>query len=216
MLTLVLLRQNISQMAAGDLFGVSQPTVSRICRHVVPVLQAVCRAHIPALAEVTRGRIVLVDGTDVPTGNRAGHSGNYSGQRHRHGVVIQLACDTAGGLLAVSAPLPGATHDRKAFADTGWEQLLATGPVIADAAYQGTGVITPRRRPRRGQLSPGDRANNRVIAGLRAAVERAIAHFKNWKIMATGYRGRLSELAGLIQLVTGLEFYRLGWSQHPN
>lgn len=31
-LTLVMVRQNLNQMAAGDLFGVSQPTASRIYR----------------------------------------------------------------------------------------------------------------------------------------------------------------------------------------
>ncbi|MFK0247130.1 transposase family protein [Amycolatopsis azurea] len=104
-------------------------------------------------------------------------------------------------------------HDRKAFGVCGWAQGLGESTVIADAAYQGTSVITPRRRPRGGALSPGDLAGNRVISALRSAVEQAIAHFKNWKILATGYRGRLSELAGLIQLVTALQFYRLGWRE---
>jgi hypothetical protein len=42
-------------------------------------------------------------------------------------------------------------------------------------------------------------------------VERAIAHLKNWKILATGYRGRLAELSDIIRTITALEFYRCGW-----
>ena len=49
------------------------------------------------------------------------------------------------------------------------------------------------------------------MASLRVAVERAIAHWKNWKILATGYRGRLPELPNLIRIITTLEYYRLGW-----
>ncbi|WP_137813614.1 transposase family protein, partial [Gandjariella thermophila] len=62
-----------------------------------------------------------------------------------------------------------------------------------------------------GELSIGDKANNRVISSLRSAVERCIAHVKNWKILATGFRGHLAELPNVIRIVTALEFYRLGW-----
>jgi len=42
-------------------------------------------------------------------------------------------------------------------------------------------------------------------------VERCIARLKNWKILATGYRGRLAELPNVIRIITKLEFYRLDW-----
>ncbi|WP_223839117.1 transposase family protein [Saccharopolyspora pogona] len=100
---------------------------------------------VPDLDEAIRGRLVLVDGTDVPTGNRAGHEGNYSGKRRRAGLNIQVAADTDGGLLGISTTLPGSMHDRKAFTECDWEDLLADIPTIADPAYQGTHAITPRK-----------------------------------------------------------------------
>jgi DDE superfamily endonuclease/Helix-turn-helix of DDE superfamily endonuclease len=210
-LTLVYVRQNLNQAAVGDLFGLSQPTVSRVYRGILPLIgQALC-LHVPNLAEAIRGRLVLVDGTDIPTGNRAGHEGNYSGTRHRSGVNVQVAADTEGALLGISVPLPGSLHDRKAFTESGWEELLADTPVIADPAYQGTHALTPRKKPRGGELSTGDKENNKTISSLRSAVERCIGHLKNWKILATGYRGRLSELPNIIRIITALEFYRLGW-----
>jgi hypothetical protein len=210
-LTLVYVRQNLNQAAVGDLFGVSQATVSRVYRAILPLIgQALC-LHIPDLKEAIRGRLVLVDGTDVPTGNRAGHEDNYSGKRRRSGLNIQIAADTEGDLLGISVPLPGSMHDRKAFAESGWEDLLADTPVIGDPAYQGTHAITPRKKPKGGELSASDKANNKVISSLRSAVERCIAHLKNWKMLATGYRGRLSELPNIIRIVTALEFYRLDW-----
>ena len=210
-LTLVYVRQNLNQAAVGDLFGVSQSTVSRVYRGVLPLIGQALFLHVPQLKEAIRGRLVLVDGTDVSTGNRAGHEGNYSGKRRRAGLNIQVAADTDGGLLGISMPMRGSMHDRKAFAECGWENLLTDISTIADPAYQGTHAITPRKKPKGGELSVGDKANNKIISSLRSAVERCIAHFKNWKILATGYRGRLSELPNIIHIITALEFYRLGW-----
>jgi hypothetical protein len=210
-ITLVYVRQNLNQAAVGDLFGVSQSTVSRVYRGILPLIgQALC-LHVPNLEETIRGRLVLVDGTDILTGNRAGHEDNYSGKRHRSGLNIQVAADTDGDLLGISEPLCGSMHDRKAFTESGWEDLLADTSVIADPAYQGTHAITPRKKPRGGELSIGDKANNKTISSLRSAVERCIAHLKNWKILATGYRGRLFELPNVIRIIAALEFYRLGW-----
>lgn len=209
-LTLVLVRQNMSQSAVGDMFGVSQSTVSRIYRIMLPLIgQALC-VHVPDLAVAIRGRLVLVDGTMVPTGNRAGHGQNYSGKRHQAGLNVQVLSDSDGLILTVSHPCRGSIHDRTAWSETGWEGLI-NQDIIGDLGYLGTSIITPRRRPRGGELSSNDRSGNRNISALRSAVERAIAHLKNWKIIATGYRGRLAEPPAVIRIITTLEFYRLGW-----
>lgn len=105
----------------------------------------------------------------------------------------------------------GSMHDRKAFDECGWEDRLSETPTIADPAYQGTHAITPRKKPKGGELSTNDKANNKTISSIRSAVERCIAHVKNWKILATGYRGRLAELPTIIRIIAALEFYRLGW-----
>jgi DDE superfamily endonuclease/Helix-turn-helix of DDE superfamily endonuclease len=215
LLTLVLLRQNLSQTTAADWFGVSQSTVSRIYRATLPLIEQVTCVHRPPLPEVLHGRVVLVDGTLVPVGNRRTdrdtHLQNFSGKRHRAGLNVQLLADLSGCLLAVSAPTPGKTHDRAAFTAAGYDTLLADTPTLGDLGYQGTSVIRPRRRPPGRDHPPHTEIRNRSISTLRAAVERAIAHWKNWKILATGYRGRLSELPNIIRIITTLEYYRLGW-----
>jgi hypothetical protein len=43
---------------------------------------------------------------------------------------------------------------------------------------------------------------------MHAPVEHATAQLKQWKILAIGYRGRLSELPSIIHMATNLEFYR--------
>ena len=52
---------------------------------------------------------------------------------------------------------------------------------------------------------------NRAVSSTRAVIERTIATPKKWKILSTGYRHRLTELPGIITLVTKLELYRTGW-----
>jgi DDE superfamily endonuclease/Helix-turn-helix of DDE superfamily endonuclease len=212
-LTLVLLRQNLPQTVAADWFGVSQPTVSRIFRRIAPLLGQVTCLHTPPLPQALSGRVVLVDGTLVPTGNRQGHrKANYSGKRHEAGLSIQILACTDGTLLHVAHPVEGRTHDSNAFALTGLADLLAGIPVIADLGYQGTTAIRPRRkRPGHREHTPADKTWNTGINQIRWAVEQAIAHLKQWKILATGYRARLTELPAIIRIVTTLEYYRLGW-----
>ena len=53
--------------------------------------------------------------------------------------------------------------------------------------------------------------STRSIASWRAPVERAVAHMKNWKILATGYHGMLERLPIILETITMLETYR-AWS----
>ena len=146
-LVLVLLRHDLTQMTAGDLFEVSQPTVSRIWRRLLPLVEEVtCMSEI-GLGEAVRNRTVLVDGAYVPTGNRAGRT-NYAGKRHCRCLSVQVACDLDGTFLAVSAPVAGARHDAYAIAATGWQKVLTATDWIADTAYMAAGALTPIRKPR--------------------------------------------------------------------
>lgn len=181
-LVLFAIRQNLNQMAVGDMYGISQPTVSRIYRSLLPLLDQVLCVSEPEIHAVFRNREVLVDGTDVPTRNRKGADENYSGKRHRQGLSIQVAAATSGSLLAVSQPLPGCRHDRRAITETGWEAILDQYTWLADPAYQGTTAITPKKRTKYRDLSNYEKAKNKSISSRRSAVERCIGHLKNWKI----------------------------------
>ena len=210
-LVLLYVRQHLSQMVLADVFGVSQPTVSRIYRFIMPLLDQVLCVHEPDLPAVLRNREVVVDGTVVPMQNRANNRENYSGVRRQQGLKVQVAAATDGTLLAVSDPAPGPRHDRRAITECGWEPILDQYTWLADTAYLGTTAIIPKKRSKYHQLTGKERAFNRSVSIRRCAVERAIAHLKQWKILATGYRGRLTEFPNVIRIVARLELYRLGW-----
>ena len=50
------------------------------------------------------------------------------------------------------------------------------------------------------------------LSSIRSAVERRIAHLKNWKILAAGYRRPLRKLAICLAAAPALEFYRPNWT----
>lgn len=213
LLTLVLLRQNLAQTVAADWFGVSQPTVSRIFRRIAPLIGQVTCLHTPPLPEALQGRVVLADGALIPTDDHASHrKANYNAKHRQAGVTVQVLATTDGTLLAVTDPVEGRTHDKTAYTLTGLADLLADTTVIADLGYQGTDTIRPRRkRPGHKTHTPEDKTWNTSVSRIRWAVEHAIAHLKDWKILATGYRARLTELPTIIRIVPTLEYYRLGW-----
>ncbi|MCY0963538.1 transposase family protein, partial [Streptomyces sp. H27-H5] len=70
---------------------------------------------------------------------------------------------------------------------------------------------TARRKPPGRERPAEDKVYNRSIGELRAAVERTIAHLKDWKILATRYRGPLQAFPLIARTITALTFYKKGW-----
>jgi len=213
-LTLFLMRRNESQAVAGELFGCSQSSVSRIVRRLRPLLGQATAELAGQVRRQAKRSAVLVDGFLAPTGNRAGVPDLYSGKRHTCGLNIQAVSDLAGRLVDVGLPVPGARHDSKALAESGiadrWSSHLKPGGpgMLADLGYLGTAAITGTRKPPKANLTDVQRACNKAINSARAAVERAIAHLVNWKVLDTGWHGRLTDFPEVLRTVTGLEIYR--------
>ncbi len=198
--TLVLLRLNVTQMVVAELFGVWQATVSRVVSRTMPVLQQVLGMSEPTMSDVADGRVLLIDGTFVPTGNRPGQGwdvekANYSGTHHLQCVNIQVACVTDGTLATVSEPVAGARHDAAALRLCGWDGQLEDTTWIADTGYVGTNAITPRKKPRGVKRSEADTIFTKSVSSVRAAVEHAIRHLKEWKVLATALPGPTTRAA---------------------
>ena len=210
--TLMLLRHNATEEMVAEIFGVTQSAISKIKDTIEPLLDEATGLGEAPLDELVLNRQTVIDGTYVVTGNRrqTGKT-NYSGKRKCQCVNVQIASDLEGTLLAASAPVAGARHDRKALELCGWDQILASADWIADTGYVGTNALTPVKKQSGGERTETDKTFNHVIAGIRSVIERCIAHWKNWRILKTGYRRQLKRLANIIHLVTRLELYRLGW-----
>ncbi|RPF21458.1 transposase family protein [Myceligenerans xiligouense] len=215
-MVLIMARHNLRQQMTADLYETSQPTVSRIWRYLIALLGQVTALDRKHLAQALKIGVVLIDGTPIPTGNRAGTgTTNFNGKHRKQALNIQVAARLGGALVGVSRPVRGSRHDSRALEEVGWADQITTAragnellAVFADSAYVKHTRLTPRPKKKDEPRTEADREWNRKIASMRAPVERTIAHLKQWKILSTGYRGRLSELPSVIHAITNLEFYR--------
>jgi hypothetical protein len=206
---LLYLRHNLSQPLLADLFGCSQPTISRLVTVLLPVLTEVLAKTGQARAERELRSTVRVDGFLVPIGDRRANtytSGMHSGKRHRCGFNVQVIASWNGRLVITGQPQPGAMHDARAFRESGLADVFTSrmhadgGPGgFADTAYTGTGLMVPKRRTGPDPLSAETRAFNKAIASRRANVERVIAHLKTSdraKSQAAAFSGAPKALIG--------------------
>ncbi len=209
---LVLSRRNPVQQAAAEPFNISQATVSRRWTTPLPVVETALAEHVPDPADASHGRIVLVDGTLVTTWDWAGEGTTmFSGKHRDTGFNPRVAATLSGDPLAVCAPVPGSRHDMYAWRQSHFPKAFADRENMGDLGYVGSGMLTARREPPGQERPVGDKVFNQSISKLRAAVERAIAHLKDWKVLATRYRGPLTRFSLVAKTVTALAFYKNGW-----
>ena len=156
---------------------------------------------------------LIVDGTHVPVvtfGRKTGgQRAFYSGKHKRHGLNVQTVCSPHGDLLWAAAPRPGAVVDVTAARQAGIAgDILAFLGLFADLGYLGLDreVITGRRKPRGGQLTPAQKAANRLQAQLRCVGERGNAQLKHWKALATELRCRPERCTAVVKAVLALHY----------
>ena len=82
---------------------------------------------------------------------------------------------------------------------------------IGDKGYQGSGYITPIKKPHYRDLLEWEKKFNADVSSLRAPVERAIAHIKSWRILHTDYRRPLATYLTSFRAAIGLYFFS-NWS----
>lgn len=207
------LRQNVTQEFLGDQLGISQSTVSRLIATLVPVIKNVLEEFVPTTEDaitMVNGRVCLVDGAITPCWSYAGHHELWSRKHGTTGFTTQLISLLDGVAVYISDPLPGSTHDKTAFDTTPVAEIVrASGGGIGDKGYQGSGLVTPRKKPKGGELSKRDKESNRAISALRAPVERLVAHFKSWRIFHTDYRRPYSTYRDAFDAGRGLFFFSI-------
>lgn len=207
-LVLVAWRSNLTQQLVAAIFSTSQSTVSRRCEALKAPIEDALTGFVPDPVEVTRGDTILVDGTLVPTSDWADQDGLYSGKHHRTGFNVQVAATVAGFILAIGLPVHGARHDAFCWQESGLAARLAGLHALADLGYVGIDGVETGVRRRPGQpLTDREATLNRSLSVIRSAIERAIAHLKNWKVLKTGYRGPLDRFASLLRVITTLHHY---------
>jgi len=212
--TIAYLRTNLTfaELAQGN--GVDKSTMCRNIHEGIKVLagRAVRLKDVVRLARKMGWEYLLVDGTLVSTvafGRKVTpKQKHYSGKHKRHGVNVQTVCAPDGTLLWCSAALPGSASDITAFrAHEIAEKAAGLLGLLADLGYKGAdGAITGKKKPRGGQLTPAEKAANRVHASLRSIGERGNAQLKYWRVMATGLRCRPENCTRTVKACLALHY----------
>ncbi|MFV2110614.1 transposase family protein [Micromonospora sp. LOL_015] len=209
------LRHNLAPDVIGEVFGCGSTTVERYQEELEPLVDMVLTPLYERVRDRARRDAVLVDGLVVPVGERDGVDGLFSEKKGFCGQNVQVVANLAGRVVDVGDPCPGGMHDRKAFDVSGiaarWAGHHAPGGpgMIGDKGYQGAGIVSPYKKPRGRELTEVRRACNTALNRLRAAVERAVAHLKCWKVLKTGFRRSLEHFPATLRTVTKLEIFRI-------
>lgn len=185
-----LMRTNITQELAGDIFGCSQSTVSRRWDLIRPVIAQVLAACAPTPAEILGKGTALVDSTIAPTWDWKAIPDLFSGKAGYAGINMQIAATLAGTVAAVGpVPVHGARHDAHAFAASGLKDLLAGHDAAGDLGYTGVDGITivPFRTPPGGEPP---RIPGRLQQGPQRHPRRRRARRRPPEDLAHALRGR--------------------------
>jgi hypothetical protein len=201
----------------GFLFGVDDSAVGRNINPLQPLLAGIFRIPERKVElDPEDIRELFFDATERPTRRPArGQREFYSGKKKRHTiktqvVVVRRTKPPGPGrkprkvrIAAVSASHPGRVHDKRIY-----DRARVVGPPDAkragDTAYLGTGLRTPARKPRGGELTAGQRAGNARLARRRVVAEHGIGKMKVWRVAAERYRNPVGRHTLIMKNVAGL------------
>ena len=210
------MRQNIIQEVWAEIFDTSQSVISQIVTKFTPLIEAATDEDRPTAEEakeaVAREQTVLVDGFLAPTWSWRDTPELWSGKHKRTGFNGQVIASLRGNLLFISEPVTGHNHDMTALAETETAEIMeAAFSGIGDKGYQGSGFITPFKKPAGGKLLGWQKEFNAQVSRLRAPVERAIAHLKSWRVLHADYRRPLRTYVASYRAAIGLYFFKLNF-----
>jgi hypothetical protein len=214
MLVVCLMRKNVTQEFAGAIFEVSQSTVSRRWDLLRPIIRRAVAGFVPDPRAVLGAGTALVDGTITPTWDWKHIPDLFSKKENMAGMNVQVAASLEGRIAAVGPfAVHGARHDAYAFEASGLKAILADIPAAADLGYIGVdGIeIIPIKRAAGCDLRACDAEFNTAFSKVRAAVERAIAHFKSWRMVSEEggrYRAPIHKSEETLQAIIGLMFFK--------
>jgi hypothetical protein len=217
LMLLIYYRTYVSHAFLGFLFGLDDSAVGRNINPLQPLLAGIFR--IPErrieLAE-DEIRELFFDATERPTRRpKRGQREFYSGKKKRHTIKAQVvvvrkrkppgpeAKPRRLRIAAVSESFPGSTHDKRIY-DAARVVAPPGAKRTGDTAYLGTGLETPKRKPRGGELTEGQKAGNRRLSRRRVAAEHGIGKMKVWRVASERYRNPVGKHTLIMKNVAGL------------
>lgn len=195
-----------TQEVLGFFLGFSQPQANEWIHRLTPLLNAALgyEKHLPARKATDVEQVLvecpelafIIDGTERPIQRPKDPQRQrqyYSGKKKRHTVKnIVITDKRTGKVKALGRTQKGKRHDKAAADDEGYR--FPTGSKLwKDTGFQGyepeqTTTYQPKKKPRGGQLTPDEKAQNQAISSERMSVEHSIGGVKIYHIVRDTYR----------------------------
>jgi hypothetical protein len=117
----------------------------------------------------------------------------------RQALKVQVCVTPDGKLLHISKVVQGSMADVMLLRESDFMDSLAlTTRVLGDKAYIGEAhVVTPKKKPKGGELKESEKKANKEMYSTRVVVENWIHQFKRWAIVGGEYRGHWREHSAL-------------------
>ena len=111
-----------------------------------------------------------------------------------------------GTILDVSSGHRGPKADVKIWNETELPDEIKEKPKIADKAYIGAKqpTLTPQKKPKGGELSDEEKAENKRISQERIYVEHSIRKVKGFRVVRDEYRLAQGIFPTVVSVVVGL------------
>lgn len=242
---LTYMRLYVPQTAVALMYGMTQTDISRDLRRLMPAIQAalpcpqvwklvesgqeIAETEKFGIEELAKGR-VLADATEqrvYRSSDSETRKEFYSGKKKQFTIKTQFVVDGEHHIKAISASVPGATHDKTLSDEVRTLEHLPDGcEVDADKGYQGldkqvcqatvinpeTGeqqtlarliVQTPFKKPKGGELTEEQETFNTLLGAIRVRIEHCIGWAKNWAILANRFRCAHSIYTAVMRTICG-------------
>jgi hypothetical protein len=193
---LIYLKQASTQELHGTLFGMSQPKANKWIHLLHPILNRALDAadELPVrdaeqldLSEEEQS-LFFHDGTERPINRpQEDQKTYYSGKKKQHTVKNNVIIDETCKILFLTPTCEGKKHDKR-IADEAGYTFPEGSTVYQDTGFQGFRpegvlIVQPKKKPRGGELTPDEKAENSRISSIRVRVEHAISGVKRCRIV---------------------------------
>jgi hypothetical protein len=138
----------------------------------------------------------------------------YSGKKKRHTVKNNVLVNAKGEIVLLTATCEGKKHDKKIAAEAAFTlpegSLRYQDTGFQGFALQGTTIFQPKKKPRGGELTTDEKAQNRLISSVRIRVEHAIDGVKRYRIVKDQLRNWKPDFRDKVrETCCGLHNFRL-------
>ena len=219
------------QAVQGFFFGVSQPQANYWIHRLTPVLNAALgyEAQLPARKAADVAQVLercpalefIIDGVERPIQRPKGKGRQrtyYSGKKKRHTVKNVVVTEKrTRKIKALSGTYEGKAHDKRVADEAGY-RFPPGSKLWKDTGFQGyepedTTTFQPKKKPKGGQLTSEEKAQNQEIARARIGVEHSLGDTKVYRIVREIYRNHKKKFEDLImETACGLHNLRLDFA----